>query len=233
MMSSDCNIPLPPSNGIGDFWPDSQKEVALPQGCQKSVTSRVQAIQIGILLLQSLLECRAAPFQSPDIVSITSDTHIPWTLDSCLALWQSFKQSCGHLGRGSVHDCVETIIMQILEAAALPCLTLAPTSPNSSKAIVTLTTAVSDLLQSCSATPYLVSNQIRLASLLARIRGSVEDMEQLAQSESSRHRNLKNFITDNLAPGIIGTCEDTAAFNSLERDLQVRHLFAFKLSVLM
>ena len=101
ILSPKFEVKLPPSSSISTFWSDSQRVVALPHGSQITITSRLQAIVITYALLQSIL--RSQNDDRSKSITLDSDAYevlLPWILDSCLALWQSFTRSCARLDRG-------------------------------------------------------------------------------------------------------------------------------------
>lgn len=222
LMSSHCNVSLPPLSNISDFWPDSQGFVALPQGCQTTFTSRPQVILIGFDLIRSLLDHDKGNLTGQSSVRPSCPgNYLPWVLDSCNHLWRSFRQSCNHGERGRLHDEIVSVFMHVLIDAALPSWTSEENSPYSAKAAVTLSTTLADLVLSCSASPLSASNQIQLASFLTRLRGSLEKLENHSGTPSRHHRNLINTIKDNMAPIVLDVCQDGSKFTSLQKDLQV------------
>lgn len=227
-LGSQCSTIIPPSSSIGEFWPDSHKLVALPQGCQKTITSRPQAILIGFHIVQSILDhSRCKVPEQRTVTPFLSDNDLPWALDSCFSLWQNFAKRSSRMEKGRLHDEVEIAFMQVLEIAALPREVL----QWSLKVSISLSTCTSGLVQSCSTSPFSETNQIRLASLLIRLRGSLEELSNHNETSTIRRRDLKNAIIDNMAPSVLNICQDMTKFAPLQKDLQVWTLPTFRIPI--
>lgn len=88
------------------------------------------------------------------------------------------------------------------------------------KASIALSTSLSDLVQACSSSPFSQSNQIRLASMLTRLRALLETLG--TRGSLPRHcKDLKNLMTDNMALDVLDICQNVTKLRSLEKDLQV------------
>lgn len=220
-MNSQFQAVLPLSSSIGEFWPSSQKFVALPQGCQITLTSRFRAVYLAFRLLQSLIvngeANQASKYNTP---TFSLESHLPWALDICRSLWQRIKHY-KHAERDRLLDAVEAMYMEVLETAALPSIALGGDSPYSLKAGVALSTSLAELIQSCTTCPFSVPNQVRLASTLTRLRGALENADGCRRDQCRSRRSLENLITDNITPAIIDICQKVAKFTTLQKDLQV------------
>jgi serine/threonine-protein kinase ATR len=215
------NVSLPPSDSISDFWPDSQHIVALPQGSQRVITSQLQAILLGLRLVHIILDSTQSAGQWSAVPS-ASEAYLPWALDGCLALWQRYKQCAAHIERADPHNEIEAAFLQILNIVALPIMTPENELSRSPKVMLSFTTRLSDLVQTCSTSPLSTLNQIRLASLLVRLRSFVE---QPRHRGKTRHhdRDLKTLVVDHLETTIGSFCQAVKENKPLERDLQVNH----------
>ncbi|KAF2791318.1 hypothetical protein K505DRAFT_376871 [Melanomma pulvis-pyrius CBS 109.77] len=213
-------VNLPPSNSIGDFWPDSQHIVALPQGSQRTITSQLQAVLLGFRLLKIVLNPSKST-ETESAVPSATETHFPWALDSCLTLWQSFRQCSAHLERGQLHDEIEAAYIQVLEIIALPIMAPEDDLSRTPKVVLSFSTRLSDLIQICSACPFSAINQIRLASLLIRLRCSLEKPHDRGVVLGHCHRDLNPLVVDYIEPIIRNICQNIIGYKSLERDLQL------------
>ncbi|KAF2267881.1 hypothetical protein CC78DRAFT_565700 [Lojkania enalia] len=218
--SSSLRAILPPSSGISLFWPESQQYVALPEGSQWTITSYSQAIFIGFHLLKVLLDI----IQSSDhhrFLPFSYGEYLPWALEACLALWQNFKQRATHIERGPLLDQMETMFMSLLELLCVPASNVARIS-YSPKAALSISFSLSDLLEVYSKNPPSISNQVQLASLLARLRASLEiQMKEQSLNLRRYESYTKRNVIDNLEPSVLRICKDTSIFKSLEKDLQL------------
>jgi serine/threonine-protein kinase ATR len=111
--------------------------------------------------------------------------------------------------------------MEVLEVAAFPNIESGGSSPYSFKAAVAMSTSLADLVQSCTVSPFSVPNQVRLASTLTRLRGALQNLDNCCRDQCRSRRELKNLITDNMAPAILDTCQTVAKYTALQKDLQV------------
>ncbi|KAF2473193.1 uncharacterized protein BDR25DRAFT_257421, partial [Lindgomyces ingoldianus] len=211
-------VMLPSSSSISDFWPDSQQLVALPQGSQRTIGSQSQAILLGFQLLQILLNPSRLSERS-GLAPPACENYLPWGLDSCLKLWHFFTQWNTHVERGLVHDETEAACMQLLEVICLPQHPPEAGFSSSPKAVFSFASSLSDFLQSCTTYSYSQGNQIRLASLLTRLRGTLEQPRD--DTVIGRQRNTKALTVDTVEPVIVQICQDTARFGRLGRDLQL------------
>ncbi|KAF2280300.1 protein kinase rad3 [Westerdykella ornata] len=219
-LSPQCHIVLPPLTNVSDLWPESQSVIALPQGCQITLTSRSKAILVGLMLVQSLLDYSEARHEGQrTTVAPFLDNYLPWILDSCLTLWRCFRLG-RPVERNTVYNAIETNFMDVLGTATLPCIR-SRDSPYSLKAAIALSTNLADLIQSCTKSGFPVPNQTRLASLVVRLREAIENLDGGSGGTTDRRRDIKNLITDTMAPVILGTCENEERFASLEKDLQL------------
>ena len=121
-----------------------------------------------------------------------------------------------------MHDSIETAFMDLLASTTLQYPTLLDDSFSSFKSAISLSTGLRDLIHSCCATPFSGSNQVRLASLLTRLRGALEDIDVRVESGAYRRSSVRFLVTDDMVPTISEVCHNEAAFDLLEKDLQVR-----------
>jgi serine/threonine-protein kinase ATR len=215
------SVNLPPSDSISDFWPDSQHIVALPQRSQRAITSQLQAILLGLRFVHIILDSTQSTGQWSAVPSAT-EAYLPWALDGCLALWQRYRQCATHLERTNSHDEIEAAFLQVLNIVALPIMTPENELSRSPKVMLSFTTRLSDLVQTCSISPLSKPNQIRLASLLIRLRSFLE--QPRGRGNARRHyRDLRTLVIDHLEITIGSFCQAVKEHKPLERDLQVNY----------
>jgi serine/threonine-protein kinase ATR len=218
-ISSRCSVTLPSASSISGLWPDSQHLVALPQGLQRTISSRPQAILLGLHLLRMTLDHdrhKSLPKQTPHLTA--NGNCLPWALDCCDFLWQSYKKWRGCIERGRIHDEIEAAFMHVLASV---CLAKNESPTFSPKIVLALSTSLSNLVLSCSADPFSQSNQMLLASLLTKMMAAVVSSEEDNEIPVRRRMNIRSLVTDNITPSILEICSNTLIFFSLQKDLQV------------
>jgi len=211
---------LPPSSSLSDLWPDSQHVVALPQGSQMTIASQSQAVLIGFRLLRIILDPTTSPEYRSAILSVT-ENHLPWALDSCLSFWQNFKGFPVPAEMGKIRDEIHSSYLQILEIVAVPLMTQDEDIPHFPKLALSFSNQLSGLIQSCSKRSWSTFNQVQLASLLTRLRSSIEEHQGNGLIPGGVRRDLRSLIIDTIEPTISSICHNIAEHKSLERDLQV------------
>ncbi|KAF2733102.1 hypothetical protein EJ04DRAFT_295336 [Polyplosphaeria fusca] len=216
----EFKVILPPSSGISDFWPDSQQYVALPQGSQRTVTSPLHAIVIGLRLLNVVVDV-SSPSDAPPLPPFSSVDHFPWALEHATQLWQTFKQFGPQAERAKLQQSVLSAYIHILERLCLPSSNLDSSFCRSSKAAISVSASVLDLVETCSKLPFSEANQVRLASLLTRLRGSLELLEISTPGSRRRSHNSKSLVSETLESGIHHICHDGPSFSPLQKDLKL------------
>ncbi|KAF2747396.1 hypothetical protein M011DRAFT_458655 [Sporormia fimetaria CBS 119925] len=217
LFSSNCHLTLPPLGNLGDFWPESKNVVALPHGCQITVKSRHRAVLIGISIIVALCEYENDPGQRGSSC-IPLGQGLTWALGSLSCLWRASKKA--NHERSSVSDAVEAGFIRVLTTIVLPAA-VQTESLDYRKVAVVLSTQLVDLLQSCCASPLASANQIQLALLLIRLRGAIEELDNLEGPIIAHHRELKNLLTDSMAPAILSICQVAEKLTKLDLDLQL------------
>lgn len=218
-LSPSINVILPSSSSIGDIWPGSQHLVALPQGLQRTVTSRVCAAYLGFRLLEILIECCFTSQQWTTNDS-TFETMRPWALSSCLDLWSSFARWKTGAERGPLHDDIEALYMQSLAILALPDFDKEDYFSCSSNALINFTSGLLEGLRSCLSRPFSQANQARFGYVLIRLK-SITQRILKDERKGAIGRCAKKVITDTMIPNIAGICHKVSELVTLERDLQV------------
>ncbi|KAF2867552.1 protein kinase rad3 [Massariosphaeria phaeospora] len=211
---------LPASSSISDFWPDSQQSVALPQDLQRTFHSPIQAISTALHLLRAILNSLSSADRGAIAISLY-DHHLPWILDSCRRLWNNYRQ-WSNTQRTALYGSIEDTYLQVLETTAFPDTATSTTFMSSSKAALTLVSSLSELMQTCSTSPFSQIGQIRLACVLIRLRQFLDEpSDKNHHSGSRRSQNLKPLISDVLGPSIERICENPAGIGSMHKDLQL------------
>jgi serine/threonine-protein kinase ATR len=192
----------------------------VPQDLQTTINSLVQAVFVGFLLNQALLQTCLGPRR--DIASLdTYDNLRPWAIEVCTVLWQSIGKWLPTTDTDASRDEIQAMYMKQLETLAFPNSKAQDNSATSQRAALFITSGLIDLLQSCSRSTFSESNQIQLASLLARLRSMLDELPERDHPENRCQRNIRNLIMDYMEPGVAAYCEDVPALTSLHRDLQV------------
>ena len=216
---SSFKVILPPSDGIGKVWPESQHLVALPQGSQVVIASLPQAHLIALALLEVVVSEEQAGSSSQSFQG-TSHNVIPWALDACSSLWQHFSRIKNSPTMAGSRDTIETLYLQLLDVCCLPAEMPGSVSPQCARNVEFFSTSLSKyILSSCDSTPS-ESVQIQLASVLMRLMGTLMATGGSIPGESGSCARLKDTVADDLEPTITQTCR-SSALASLERDLQV------------
>ncbi|KAF2019578.1 hypothetical protein BU24DRAFT_419179 [Aaosphaeria arxii CBS 175.79] len=217
--SPSIKVILPPSSSISDIWPDSQNFVALPQGSQRVVTSRPQAILIGFHLVQVFMRCGDRG-QSNSVLSLFRENFLPWIIDCSHALWQDYKQWHGQVRRSTAFDEIETAILDVLEALLLSG-SVEDEYHCSSKVVAALSSHIVDLVKASYTSPLSTNNQVLLASLLTRVRGRYVVPRSDDPAQEHARRDLKRVTLDDVETAIASACQNVTAFSTLIRDLQL------------
>jgi serine/threonine-protein kinase ATR len=142
-------------------------------------------------------------------------------LDGCLTLWQRYRQCASHIERANSHDEIEATFLNILNTVALPILSPDNELSRSPKVVLSFTTRLSDLIQTCSTSPLSPLNQTRLASLLIRLRSSLEEPRDRGNNARRHYRDLRTLVVDHLEATISSVCRNITKHKCLDRDLQV------------
>lgn len=221
-LSPSIDIILPSSISIGNIWPESQHLVALPQGLQRTVTSRSTAVYLGFRILEILIEC-CFPRGPRNINESTFQTLRPWALHSCLELWTSFTTWTADVEPESLHNEIEALYLQSLTILALLDLENDEDFSWSSHALISFTSGLLGGIRSCLTRPFSPANQARFGYVLIRLQAVVQQLPETEQKGvSDRGRSmLRKTITDSLNPAIAGICHKVPELTTLEKDLQV------------
>ncbi|KAF2178853.1 hypothetical protein K469DRAFT_598368 [Zopfia rhizophila CBS 207.26] len=217
---SPFKVILPPSSSISSFWPDSEQFVALPQGSQRTIILQPQAILIAFHALEVILSAANSSDKYRFVPSI-GENHSLWAMDNCRSLWENYRQWSGHVDRSQLHDRIQTAFMQVLDIIYLSSSISADFFMPSAKAALFLSTSLSDLVVSCSTSPYSESNQFRLASLLTRLRGLLGQSQREFDAPGRHSRDMRSLVIDNLEPNILRVCRNVTLLSNLVEDLQL------------
>ncbi|KAL5418072.1 hypothetical protein PMIN06_006043 [Paraphaeosphaeria minitans] len=218
-LSPSFDLILPSSSSIGDIWPESQHLVALPQGLQRTVTSKVSAAYLGFRSLEILIDCCFTSRQWTTNDS-TFEGMRPWALNSCLDLWTSFTRWTAGAERGPLHDDVEALYMQSLAILALPDLDKEDDFSCSSKALVSFMSGVLEGLRSCLSKPFSQANQARFGYVLIRLK-SITQQTLKDERKKAIGESVHKTINNTMIPDIAGICQNMSDLGTLERDLKL------------
>jgi serine/threonine-protein kinase ATR len=208
---------IPSPSTIEAFWPESQQLVALPHELQKTVSSQISAIYIAFNLLLALMK-GACQQQRDCIRATTFEHHLPFVLDNCLVLWQHFQRWTISSDKRSFHDETISSYIQVLEAIAVPTKESDLQLSGSAKAARILVCGLSSLMEQSSLS---VFNQIQLASLLIRMRTTLNNNSSSRHMPGRRCVNSLSILADELEASIANICHDAERFSILTKDLQV------------
>ncbi|KAH8732219.1 hypothetical protein GQ44DRAFT_602205 [Phaeosphaeriaceae sp. PMI808] len=212
--SRNLQLLLPSSGSIASFWEESIHFVALPHDLQRTVTSQIGAIYIGLHLLLSLVN---ATRRRQSTGSMTLEHYQPWILDTCLILWQHFRWWTVSSDKHSLHDETVTLYLHVLEAIAVPNISAENCASGSAKVAQSLAHSLSSLLEQ----PNLaVLNQAQLASLLISLRRAHINFSNTSSNLGRRRANSSFIVVDDLEASVAQFCHDTKKFSEFHRDLQ-------------
>lgn len=220
MLASTFHVALPSSSIIGEFWPESQQSVALPHDLQRAVPSPLAAIYISLSILLAVTNAgtltdgrRAGPS--------SLEHHKPWIFDSTLKLWQYFRRWSTSSDKHMLRDETISIYLRLLETVIFPETSSEDDFSNSPKAAQAFADSLSSLITSASILSLSVPNQIRLASLITRLRNRLTVHAKSAPVVRPRQAINQSVILDDLEASITRTCHHVERFSRLDRDLQV------------
>jgi serine/threonine-protein kinase ATR len=220
LQTQPFGIVLPSPASIAEFWPESQQFVALPHELQRTISSHVGAIYIGLTLLLCLAN-GVRQQQGRSAGSATFDHHQPFILDTCTALWQHFRRWTTGSEKQSFYDETVNVFLEVLEAVAVPVVLSKGQPPGSSKAAHTLVQGVSSLLEKVNVSPV---TQLQLASLLIRLRNIVDGTNEPHSKSDCQRPTSPSIVLMDLESGVGKLCRDAEKFLDLQKDLQVRAL---------
>jgi serine/threonine-protein kinase ATR len=216
-VTSAFHVTLPSTGSIGQVWPESQQFVALPHGLQKIVSSQTGAIYIGFVLLSSLIN-GTRQHKDHCTSSATFEQLQPWILDTCLALWQHFKQWTTGSDKRPFHDETMSAYLDVLREVALPIRGSGYGVSGSIKCSQGLVRGLSSLLEKPNLS---ILNQLQLATMLVRLRAIVNNMSDTASTAGRRRDTSTPVIVADLETSIAQLCHDRERFCDLVKDLQV------------
>lgn len=212
-------VVIPSSSSIGQFWPESQGFVALPEGLQKTITTPFHAIYVAFQLLQVMFPVDHEAHRSR---SLTQYEQLqPWALDSTVSLWRSFQNWAAISGTVLLREELQELYEQLLERIALPRLHDECSFSCSSKSAMVFIPALLHLIQYSSDSQCNEPAQVRLASLLNRLHHISDVLADPSRSSSQRLLNLGFLIKSQVEPSIADYCRDVSKFSILHRDLQL------------
>ena len=220
LLSPTFQASLPSSSTIGEFWPDSQHIIALPHDLQSTITSQLGAIYIGFSLLLAIMDATCSRFGSS--ASPAAFTHsLPWILDNMLAMWQHFKRWTASFEKRLLNDEIVALFMRLLEVFAFPNSDVEEHFLNTTKAARASASSLLDIMESDSLTRMSERNQIRLASMLIRLRSVFSKL--LSSEPAHRHRQhmTRLVILSDLEANVIRICRQVYQFSHFHKDLQV------------
>jgi len=213
-------VALPSSSSISEFWPESQHFVALPHDLQRAITSQIGSIHVGFSLLLALVDVIQARGKTY-ATFITLAHHLPWVVDSVQALWQHFRRWTTTSEKRPLYDGVMLVYLQLLETSLFPLATPGDRPSTSLKTAQALTSGLIELLDNLLMPPASEGNQLRLASIFARLR-SIVGCSSINPSTSQHRQNASiSFILEGLEKCVARTCQDVDHFSKFHKDLQV------------
>jgi serine/threonine-protein kinase ATR len=220
-LAPSFSVTLPSSRNVGEFWPESQQTVALPHDLQQVVTSQLGAVYVGFSLLQACVN--ALSTKKGKIAGFAAlEHHQPWLQDSVCALWKHFRRWTTSSEKRPIHDEITTLYLDLLETAFFPTAAAEDGLPNSLKSGQALTSSLDELLENSSASSMSETNQIRLASMFARLCSVLKTLS--AQPSISRRRldATKTVMLNDTEAAVARACQNVEQFSQLHKDLQVR-----------
>jgi serine/threonine-protein kinase ATR len=213
---ASLSVSVPSASSITEFWPDMQQLVAVSQDLQKTITKPAQAAYLGFRLLQALIEICIAPFEQPGCDQTYAHLHL-WALSNCKSLWRNFRRWSSAADTDPIQNGVQAMYMEQLTLLAFPMPKADDDPKNSTKASLIFSWGLQDLLHDCS-TSMPESNQVRLATILARLR---RVLVETGRPEDPHWDSPVHVVIDYMEPAILSYCQDTDKITSLHRDLQV------------
>jgi hypothetical protein len=106
---------IPLSKGITKVWPESIHLVALPQGCQVTITSPLQAVFICISVIKSIASERISLTADTLDSSGRSSNHL-WAIESCSRLWPHYQRLKGQLEPNDDDSVFESSFLTMLNS---------------------------------------------------------------------------------------------------------------------
>ena len=205
---------LPPSSSISSFWSESQQFVALPQGSQRSITSKPQAIFIALSLIDVMLSSEKTDQRSS--IQFYCDRYLPHALDNCSVLWKHFTEwRTSNERDDKVDNTIESAFLSIIESIFMQ--NSLPNNENSfsTKTAFFLARSLSDILVACRGSPFCRENQYRLACLLCQAMSPPDK----SSSSSLRKRNM--LLRESLQPTLVRVSQNSTWIQELSPELQV------------
>lgn len=219
-VGSAINIVLPSSSSIGKFWPESQQSVALPHDLQKAVTTPLAAVYIGFSLLHAVAGTKrqeARILMRPQ----SFEHHLPWIIDSTVALWAYFRRWTTVSDQQPLRD--DVISLHLLLIESLVVLVAEPTYnvPSSPKIPKSLVCILGSFLETLFNLALSEPNQIQLASILLNLRGTPVLSTAQDDAPHGRAATTRSAMLHDLETSVARTCQNVDLMISLHRDLQV------------
>ncbi|KAF1837293.1 protein kinase rad3 [Decorospora gaudefroyi] len=213
-------VTLPSSSSISEFWPESQQFVALPHDLQRSITSQLGAIYVGLSLILGLVT--VSHLKTTESASLAlSEHHLPWVQDSIQAFWQHFRRWTTSAENSPFSDEVTSLYLNLLEVAFFPATTVEDCSSTSLKAAQALITSLTELLETLSTYPTSEVNQRRLAIMFVRLRNNLKRPSIDTSLLRRRQNATRSVALDDVEAIVARSCQDEECFSNLCKDLQL------------
>ena len=217
---SNFKVALPPYNGISNVWPESQQLVALPQGCQITISLPTQAICIAFSLIEIIVGT-SEKFMKRGLLHSFFENNLRRAIDNCSALWQCFKRLRKQNQRLPCYENIELAYIRTLVAICVQTSKSNCSFIPSQSAAVALSQGLSDLLLSCCLSSLCQSAQNKLAWSLMHIQWLLQLPADHNSLQDAPVEDLGALVKENLLPTIIRICRSPTWINSLEKELKV------------
>lgn len=211
-----CRILIPSISSINDFWPESERLIAVPHNLQRSISSPASAIHIGFNLLADLCEPTNQNSRTRMI-----EQQCPWVSDTCEELWSYFCRWSITSEKAPLHDETIALYMRIFDSLTVSTPGSVDRFPPSVKVVTTSVNSIARLIEGLAASPMSESNQGQLALMVTRLYRTAHT--GLCHKTVLDRRRPPCEIPDMeaLEQSATRICKDSEAFSTLNKDLQV------------
>jgi serine/threonine-protein kinase ATR len=211
---------LPSPASLNKFWPQSQNLVALPHSLQRTIETPLGAIHVSLSLLFALFSSSKTS-EAKDVGFVTLQQLHTWVLDSCSMLWRFFCRWNTSMNRSPLADDIVGSYLQVLEGISCSLTNPRNHFSSSTKTAFVLADGIYGLIEVLPISPLSDVNQLRFATILVRLRGTVIFAPQDVGASSRRLDTSRSMILDILEPSVINLCQNVGIFATLHKDLKV------------
>ncbi|KAH6616589.1 hypothetical protein C7974DRAFT_427548 [Boeremia exigua] len=213
--AASFRVAVPSMSSLNDFWPESEQLIAVPHNLQRTISSPIAAIYVGLNILVTL--CNSVRRGHCNLF----EQQYSWILDTCDELWHYFRRWTIELTMRPLHDETVALYVELLGSFVVPDLEHKGYPLSLRKTALTTISSIASLVETLNTLPMSDKNQIQLALVVTRL-WHFTQVKAPKRSVLDRQRQPSRvFDTDIMKQSVRKTCGNTQVLSGLQKDLQL------------